>query len=121
MQAANLTKDDEVLIESVEIADTFLSRFLGMMGRGPLGPGRALHIIPCGSVQTFFMTHSLDLVFLDSANTVVKIVRGVTPFRIVFGGTKAQSVMELTAGWFVEDALRVGDEVSLSPARPHQL
>ncbi|MBR3458884.1 MAG: DUF192 domain-containing protein, partial [Selenomonadaceae bacterium] len=35
----------------VELADSFLSRFLGLMGRSALPAGQGLLLVPCSSVH----------------------------------------------------------------------
>ncbi len=108
---AVLEKNDAVLIESVETAYDFRARFLGLMGRPPLADGHAMYICPCESIHTFFMRFNLDLLFLDSELTVILIVRNVSIFRLVSGGSRADSVLEMTAGWLPVDAVEMGDTI----------
>ncbi|MCK5850642.1 MAG: DUF192 domain-containing protein [Kiritimatiellae bacterium] len=86
----------------------------GLLGRSSLGDGRAMYLAPAGSIHTFFMRFSIDLVFLSKQMKVMKIVRGVSPGRVVLGGSMAWSVFEMESGWFPSDALREGDEVTLN-------
>ena len=104
---------DRVAIPSVETADTFASRALGLMGRAPLGAGRAIYLSPCRAIHTCFMRFALDLVFVDRAMRVVQIVRGVRPWRTASGGRAAHGGLELEAGWLGAEALREGDAVEL--------
>ncbi len=110
---AILEKDGTCLVEYVEVAESAPSRMLGLMGRRCLAGGHALLIRPCRSIHTFMMRFNLDLVFLGSDNTVVKIVRNVRPCRFVFGGRQARSVLEMASGWFPEGAVKIGDELSV--------
>ena len=110
---AVLEKDGFPLIASVEIAHGFRGRLLGLMGRGPLGPGRALHIEPCASLHTFFMRFDMDAIFLDGELRVVKIAKDISPFRLVFGGRDARSVVEVMSGWLAYDRIGVGDRLDL--------
>ena len=107
---------DVCVIARVEVADTPVRRMVGLLGRRGLGPGQALHIVPCGSVHTLFMRFTLDLAFLDGSGRVVKRVRGVPPWRVVFGGRGARSVLELGSGWLPEGILVPGQAVSFRPA-----
>lgn len=109
-----LLKNGVLLIESLEIAGSFRARMTGLIGRRALLPGSALLIPSCGSVHTFFMRFSLDLAFLDGDGRVVRLVRNVPPFRIVFGGMRAMTTIEFAAGWLKEDAIQPGDIVTLS-------
>lgn len=106
---------DVCVIARVEVADTPIRRMVGLLGRRGLGPGQALHIVPCGSVHTLFMRFMLDLVFLDDSGRVVRCMRGVPPWRMVFGGRGARSVLELGSGWLPGGVLEPGQVVSLRP------
>jgi uncharacterized protein len=121
MKTAVLKKNGVTLIETVELAVDLKSRLIGLLGRSSLGKQRAIYLSPCSSIHTFFMRFPIDLIFLDRdidgaqrAMLVTSIVRGVKPWRIVFGGGRAWSVIEMESGWFPVDALKVGDKVSLS-------
>ena len=103
---AVLAKSGDTLIESVETASSLAARMRGLLGRDGLARGHALHIVHCDSIHTFFMKFSLDLVFLDRGNRVVKVVSSVTPWRMVWGGPGACSVLEMSAGWFNAASVR---------------
>jgi uncharacterized membrane protein (UPF0127 family) len=105
-----------IVIPAVRPLHSFAGRLLGLMGRRPLPPGAAVHLAPCAGIHTWFKRFPLDLVFLDRNRRVVRIRRGVRPWRLVAGGRGAASVLELTAGWLPPAALREGDGVELSPA-----
>ena len=65
---------DSEKIFQLEIADTFLKRFLGLMGRKKIPEGQGLLILPCNSIHMMFMRFSIDAVYIDE-NFVVKIAR----------------------------------------------
>ena len=100
------------LVPRIEIADGLRARMKGLLGRDGLGRGRALWIESCGIVHTFFMRFPLDLVFVDRECRVTRIVFGVPPGRVAWGGLRARRVLEMEAGWFPRDALRPGDVVN---------
>lgn len=108
---AVLTRDGTVLIEQVEPAGRLVDRMRGLLGRPSLGPGKALYLSPCNSIHTFFMQFSLDLVFLDKTFTVTRRADYVGPHRIVWGGTRAASVLEMESGWLKTGVLQVGDVI----------
>lgn len=111
-----LGPDGRVLIARADIASGFVSRAIGLMGRRGMGPGRALYLTPCSSVHTGFMRFPLDLVFLDASLRVVRIVRGLDPWRAALGGAGARGVLEVESGWLPAEVVRVGDALRLSPA-----
>ena len=78
-----------------EVADTFAKRTRGLIGRAPPGPGEGMLILKCNAIHTFFMRYPIDATFLDRENRVVKVVRGIRPWRpFVWGGWRAVKVLE---------------------------
>lgn len=114
---AVLEKNGICLVESVEVAASLWPRMKGLLGRRHLDRGCALLLSPCGSVHTFFMRFSLDLIFLDVDRRVVKVVRNVAPFRMVSGGMRARETLEVSSGWLSESAISLGDRINLLPER----
>ena len=113
MTIMKLRKSDDILIDSVEPAFSLGSRMRGLLGRKGIPNGHALYIKPCSSIHTVCMRFKLDLIFLDRSFNVIKIVRNVSPSRMVLGGKGAASVIELESGWFDFSALCVGDKVDI--------
>ena len=87
----------EVVADAAELAVTSASRRRGLLGRDGLDPGAALIIAPCNSVHTFFMRFAIDVVYVDRAGRVRKIVRALRPWRIS-AAMFAWAVIELGAG-----------------------
>ena len=98
-----------VLSGDCKAADTFFSRFMGLMGKKELKPGAGLLISPCNSIHMFFMRFPIDAVFLDRAGKVVYIVEGIKPWRLSPIVRKAHSVLELPAGTVKSTLTKVGD------------
>lgn len=80
----------------VRTADTFISRFLGLMGKKHVDYG--LLLIPCKSIHTFFMKIPIDVVYLDAELTVVDIERNLKPWKTGKICSKAYGVLELPSG-----------------------
>lgn len=78
----------------VPVASGFVSRLLGLalLERERAGPG--LLIPRCGSVHTFGMRFPLDVVFLDDAERVIRVVQAVPSCRAV-AARGATAVLEL--------------------------
>ena len=115
MKTAVLSKNGQCLVGEVELATSLRRRMVGLLGRTGLGSGRGMYLSPCNSIHTFMMKFSLDLIFVDGAMNVTKIVRAVEPGRMVMGGLGAHAVVELESGWLPAEALAVGDHVTLEP------
>jgi len=84
---------------------------MGLMGRRSMPEDGALLITPCSSVHMFFMRFAIDVVFLGREAQVVKIVSGLKPYRVAFGGRGAHSALELPAGAVERRGIAVGDRL----------
>jgi uncharacterized protein len=83
-----------VLGFDVPVAETRGARLLGLAFLNREEAGDGLFIPRCRSVHTFGMRFPLDLVFLDDESKVIRLRRGVPPWRIV-RCAEASSVLEL--------------------------
>ncbi|MES2950568.1 MAG: DUF192 domain-containing protein [Pseudomonadota bacterium] len=92
----------------VRRADGFLSRLGGLLVLSPLSDGQGLLLVPCSSVHTAFMRYAIDVVFLDRAGVVKKIVPGLKPWRAA-ACPGAHQTLELAAGQAEQRGLAVGD------------
>ena len=79
-----LGPDGQVVCERCEIAGDFVRRGRGLLGRKELNRGQGMLIRPTWSVHTWFMRFAIDVVFLDSDLTVLKIARRLPTFRPVW-------------------------------------
>lgn len=106
-----LRRDDgRIVAESVRVADTYLRRLRGLMGRR-LREGEGLVLRPAFSIHTSFMRYPIDVVFLDQDLTVVDIETHVKPWRTA-SCRAAKEVVELPAGECERRGLRIGDQVA---------
>jgi uncharacterized membrane protein (UPF0127 family) len=113
-RVTNLTRNT-VLADRAARADTFFSRFKGLMGVTELPLGDGLQIEPCRSIHTFFMRIPIDAVFLDESLKVVDVCHAMPPWkvsRVYFG---ARSVLELPAGTAAASGTQPGDALSFVP------
>jgi uncharacterized membrane protein (UPF0127 family) len=78
-------------------AQTHKARRRGLSRLDALVPEHALHIPQCPAVHTFGMRFALDLIWLRSNGTVVRIDREIVPRRMRFC-SRARSVVETVAG-----------------------
>ena len=49
----------------LEVADNFVKRFLGLMGRKNLPQGQGLLITNCNSIHMCFMKFPIDVIYID--------------------------------------------------------
>ena len=99
----------EVLIESVEFAETALSRFTGLMFRKELPEKAGLWLTPCSSVHMMFMFFSIDVVWLDHESKVLKVSSSVPPWLGLAFCAGAKVALEIPKGRAAE--LQVGDQL----------
>lgn len=98
-----------VLLNKVEVAESFMTRLVGLMGREQMAADSALWIHHCNSIHTCFMNFAIDCVFVDKDLKIKKIVQDVSPWRLVLPIWGANSVFEMPAGKALELNLREGD------------
>ena len=112
MKAYNLRNGKE-LSNNVTVADSFLKRMKGLLGKKEMLNGEALWIKPCISVHTFFMKFPIEVVFLNKRNQVIATIRNLQPNRITGVYFKSTSVLELPTGVLETTDTRVGDEIEI--------
>lgn len=113
MKVINITKDT-LIAENLFIAETLLKRTVGLLGRKEFKKGEALLIKPCQQIHTFFMRFSIDLLFLDKRNWIVKTIKNFPPWRISGIYPKAKSCLELPSGIIESTFTQEGDEIFFS-------
>ena len=86
-----------VVVERLEIADRFWSRFVGLQGRAAPPPGFGLLLAPCPSLHTCAMRFALDVIMLDRSGRVLEVRRGVRPWRVVIPAQPTFAILEVPA------------------------
>ncbi len=85
----------EIAGVKARVATKFFDRARGLIGRPKPPPGEGLLILKCNAIHTCFMSYPIDATFLDKKDKVVKVVRGIRPWKFfVWGGFKARKVLE---------------------------
>jgi uncharacterized protein len=101
----------EVLAHPLIVANTRAGRRQGLLGRDHLDPSAALLLQPCFAVHTVAMRFAIDVVFLDKAGKITRIVRDLRPWRIA-GCLRARTVVEFASGALASRDIAVGDRLS---------
>lgn len=112
MTVANLTRGT-LLGDRIEIADTFLSRFLGLIPRRGLNVGEGLYLKPSSGVHMFWMRFAIDVIGLDKQMRVVRVWRNLKPWRMTSVSTKMQSALELPVGQIDAGQVQLGDVLEI--------
>jgi len=95
----------------VRVADSVLSRLVGLLGRKSLKPDGGVWIVPANSIHTIGMLFSFDLVMIDKDFRVVNVKEMVRPFRVVWPKLRAESVIELPQHTIFRSRTQVGDQL----------
>jgi hypothetical protein len=106
-EVALANDDGTVVCERCLLAETPFARLRGLLGRSGLSSGEGLLLRPAGSIHTAFMRFTIDAVFLDAADRVVKVASALQPWRTA-ACHGARSVLELPAGEANKRGLRPG-------------
>src|SRR3990172_4184309 len=109
----NESKRTEVA-QRVRVAADMWSRFWGLMGRRSLPEGHGLLLRPSSSIHTAFMRFTIDVVFLDKEDRVVKVAPQVKPFRVASALGGAHSALELPAGAAAQARVEQGDQLVMT-------
>ncbi len=102
--------------DSIELADTSMTRLFGLLGRRGLDAGGGLWIKPSSGVHTFGMSFTIDVVGLDNNLQVIKLWRRLVPFRVTSVSLKLKSVLELPSGTIDECQIQIGDQLLATSA-----
>jgi len=76
----------------------------------------ALYVEGTRSLHTAGMTFPVDVAFLSSDRTVVRVVR-LAPWRMALGGRGARSALTTEAGALERWGVRVGDQLEVHEVR----
>jgi uncharacterized membrane protein (UPF0127 family) len=101
MDALYRLRDGEtgrVVLQRVQIADTFWRRLIGLLGRRSLDRDEGLLLRRCRSVHTCGMRFPIDVALLDAEQVVLRVYSAVPPWRFVMSVKSACMTLEGAAG-----------------------
>ena len=107
-----LDEQGKVVCARLEVADNPRARMRGLLGRDSIADDQCLLLRPAGSVHTAFMRFPIDVVFLDRAMRVQRIVPNLRPWRMA-GQRGARAVLEMGAGGAARSGISAGMELRL--------
>jgi uncharacterized protein len=114
IRVVNLTRG-VALAERADVADTFLRRLRGLLGRKGWGPFDGLWIEPCAGVHALGMAFPVDVILVDESRRALW-VRTLRPWRIGGYHLDARAALELPAGTLERTGTQPGDRLDLSAA-----
>ena len=113
MKKASIIKNGQILTENAEVANSFFSRFRGLMFKKAIDADYALCITPCNQIHMLNMRFAIDAVYLSGSGTVVKIDENVKPNKICKTVKNAKSVIEMNSGAAAKFGIREGDRLEV--------
>ncbi len=108
VRAVNQTRGT-VLGECIRVADTGLSRMIGLLGERKLSYGDGLLIVPSQGVHTVGMLFPIDIAVLDNDWNVLALRPRMRQFRMTRIFWNAAAVLELPSGTLDSSSTVVGD------------
>ena len=102
----------ELLVARITRAKAPWTRAIGYLHRGSVDPGEGLWFDRCASIHTVGLRASIDVVFVDRAQTVVRVVPRAKRNRVFHGGEGAAATIELGPG-VTANRVRIGDRLVL--------
>jgi len=105
-----------VLGHTVQLADRWWQRAVGLLGQAVFPKGSGLLLVPCASVHTLGMRFPLDVAFLDERGCVVGKEYDLGPGRFAVGGKNARATLELPVGTLAASDTRDGDPLIFEEA-----
>ena len=111
-------KDQTIIADKCHVAECFFERFKGLIGRTGLEPGQAMMFPRCNSIHMWFMSLTIDVVFLRAQGTAWRISslhENVRPWKpLPLTDWRANATIELPAGTIRQAGLAPGDELCIS-------
>ena len=110
VRATNATRGS-LLGERVRVADTGLTRIVGLLGERELQKGDGLLIVPSQGVHTWGMKFAIDIAVVDGDWKVIGLSHALKPFRMTRLFWKGAAVLELPAGTLSSTSTSLGDAI----------
>ena len=111
VRAVNKTRGT-LLGGNIRVAETGLSRMIGLLGERTLQPGDGLLIVPSQGVHTMGMLFPIDVAVLDNDWNVLALRRSMRRFRMTRIFWQAAAVLELPPGMLDSTSTSIGDNLA---------
>ena len=94
---------------SVELANTFFTRLVGLLSRSSLPNDQGLLLDPCSSIHTLGMRFPIDIIYLDKENKVLGNADDLKPNRFSFAPKGTAKVLEIAQGNRIRTGINLDD------------
>jgi uncharacterized membrane protein (UPF0127 family) len=96
----------------VRLADSWVGRLRGFLGRPEPKQGEGILLLPCNAIHTLGMNFAVDVIFLDAEGRVLELRRSLPPWRITSRVRRGRYVLEVPVGTIDASGTQVGDELT---------
>ena len=100
-----------VLGSRIALADRWLSRLRGLLGRPELEPGEGLLLVPCGSVHMLGMRYAIDVALLNRERRIVSLHPRLAPGWRMAASPRARYALEVPVGTLAATGTAIGDRL----------
>ena len=114
----NSSRGNAIIGSQIQVAESFVDKLIGLMGRRHMQFGTGMLLRPCSSIHTCFMRMPIDVLYMNRERRVVAIDKVLKPWRvgtIKFGTTM---VVELPPGTAAAQGIEVGDQLQFEDTWP---
>jgi uncharacterized membrane protein (UPF0127 family) len=109
------TRRNRELGSRIGLANRWLARLRGMLGRPAPAAGEGLLLTPCRSIHMYGMRFSLDVAFLDAEGAIIAMYPSLAPGARTRWHGRAVHALELPSGTLSETGTLVGDSLVWLP------
>lgn len=103
---------DIIIGKNINIADSFFTKLVGLMGKKELNEDDGLLLMKCNAIHCFFMKIPIDAIYLSKEMKVLGM-ETLSPWRFGRHIKNTVHVLELSAGSST-GKLKIGDQLVLS-------
>lgn len=99
-----------LLADEVKIADNFILRLKGFLGKKSINKGEGILLMNCPSIHCFFMKFPIDTVYISS-NMTVLYKETIHPWKLGKIIKNTAHILELSKD--CADSIMVGDKITV--------
>lgn len=111
-----LLKNQALIADQCEVAEHFLDRLRGLIGKKGMSLGSGMLFPKNNSIHMWFMNIPIDVVFFSRTDfRVTSVHRKVRPWKLSpLWDLRATDTLELPVGTIDAHKIRIGDELCLN-------
>lgn len=103
----------KVISRNVRYINNFLRKMIDILSKDEPEKDDAIIIAPCKNVNSFFAKNPIDVVFVDTNNTVCYIQESLMPWSRTAHVRKARFAIEMAAGKIREKNIMVNSKLQI--------